>query len=797
MNKFLKKNLLLISVFITGACILVVEVVAVRVLSPYYGNTIFTVSSVISVILASLSLGYYIGGKFADRHPTLKWFFTIIMFGGIILLALYFLGMILLPVLSVSLPFATGPLYSSIIFYFFPTLLLGMLSPFAVKLQSVEFPEQGIGSISGKIFFWSTLGSILGSLFSGFFLIPNFSIDYIFISTGLVLFILGFIPLAFLGFTKKRLYQSVLSILVLTFLNIYVVEKVQSFYLYSKDGIYEKIHIYDGIEAGRPARFFQQDRSSSGAMFLDSNIPTDLVYEYTKYYSIYKIFKSDIQNILVIGGGAYSIPKALLTDLPNANIDVSEIEPSLYVLAQKYFDLVEDSRLQNFTTDGRLFLKSSNKKYDMIFSDVYYSLFSIPTHFTTKEFFTIVKDRLSEDGIFVGNLIGDLSRQSPSFIMSEIKTFKSVFPNTYFFAVVSPESVDVQNIIFVGYNSSKKINLDSDMVLGDQNPIISSLRDKIINIDRFNLSSYPVLTDNFSPTEYLTSKVLERTFGDRKIINGKEVLALVNQQLSYGPRYIGSQGHSDVQKFITTEMRETTSEVISQKWDYVGIDGKIHTLTNIIGRTYPLQKRRIILGTHYDSKKLADKDWLNSIKPVPGANDSASGVAVLLELARVLHNSEKIPDIGIDFVFFDGEEGDENQGGDYTNWKPLGSTFFAENLDKVYTNKEPISGIILDMVCDKDLKIYKERSSVQNAPTQVNAFWDIAKKVDSSAFSDEVSLEIQDDHTPLNQVGIPTFLLIDYGYSPFHTTKDTLDKCSAKSLETVAGAVFNYIYSIH
>jgi len=202
MDKFLKQNLLLISVFITGACVLIIEVVAVRVLSPHYGNTIFTVSSVISVILAALSIGYYAGGKFADRHPSLRWFFGIILVSGLVVLIIHFLGTIILPILSTSLSLVSGPLVSSLLLFLAPAILLGTLSPYAIKLQSVQVPEQGVGSVSGKIFFWSTLGSIIGSLLAGFVLIPNFGIDYIFITTGVVLFLLGFIPLLAFGFDR-------------------------------------------------------------------------------------------------------------------------------------------------------------------------------------------------------------------------------------------------------------------------------------------------------------------------------------------------------------------------------------------------------------------------------------------------------------------------------------------------------------------------------------------------------------------------------------------------------------------
>jgi len=791
-----KKHFLPFVVFITGACVLIIEIVAVRALSPHYGNTIFTVSSVISVILAALSIGYYAGGKFADKHPSLRWFFGIILVSGLVVPAIHFLGLLILPILSVSLSLASGPLVSSLLLFLVPALLLGTLSPYAIKLQSVQVPEQGVGSISGKIFFWSTLGSIIGSLLAGFVLIPNFGIDSIFIATGVVLFLLGFIPLVIFGFDKKQLTKSVLAVLVLVGITVFAIQQIEGDALYSKDGIYEKITIYDSTQGSRPIRVFQQDRSASGAMFLDSDDPTDLVYGYTKYYSLYKIFKPDVQNALVIGGGAYSIPKALLAELPNATIDVSEIEPSLFDLAKQYFKVEENPNLHNYTEDGRRLLRDSDKKYDLIFSDVYYSLFSVPAHFTTQEFFTISKEKLSDDGVFIANLIGDLSRQQPSLIFAEIKTFQSVFPNSYFFAIETPEKTDSQNIILIGYNSDKEIDLSAPSIVQNPNPIISSLRNKVINLDRYDLSPYPILTDNYSPVEYLTAEVLQRTFKEKPFIDGDEMLAVIDQQLRYGPRYMSAPGHEKVQDFLIAEMEEQTNDVVVQSWDYKGTDGNTHKLTNIIGRLYPTQERRIILATHYDSKKFADLDRLYKDQPVPGANDSASGVAVLVELARILGNSHVIPNVGVDIVFFDGEEGDINQDSDYTNWKPLGSTYFAEHLTELYGNNKPVSALVLDMVCDKDLRIYKEQTSVQNAKNQVDAFWSIAREIDSRVFRNEVGQSVNDDHTPLNQAGIPSFLLIDFEYPPFHTTGDTLDKCSADSLETVAQAVFEYMYTI-
>jgi spermidine synthase len=794
MPQSLKSALLPFTVFITGACVLIVEVVATRVLSPFYGNTIFTVSSVISVILAALSVGYYAGGKLADKKPSLFWFFSIILLSGIVLLAFNYFGMLLLPILASMLSLSEGPLISSIILFFTPALLLGTLSPFAVKLQSVNFPKQGLGTVAGKIFFWSTLGSIAGSLSAGFWLIPHFGINQIIVATGIVLFFLGFIPILIMG--KKKRALSLLALAVFSVISFIPPVKADENILYSKDGVYEKITVYDGKYDGRPARFFQQDRSASGAMFLDSGGPKDLVYEYTKYYSVYKAFNPDVESALIIGGGAYSIPKAVLSDLPNANVDVSEIEPSLFNLAKKYFGLKDNPRLHNYTEDGRQLLKNSSKNYDLIFSDVYYSVYSIPAHFTTQEFFSIAKQKLSPEGIFIANLIGDLSRQKPSFIMSEIKTFQNVFSNSYFFALNSPESTQPQNFIFVGYNSESQINLNSPQILNSQDPIIKNLSNKLINTDRFDLSSYPILTDDYSPVEYLTGKFLKRSATSVKLFDGQEMLSVIEQELGYGPRYITADGHKKIQDFLVAEMSALASQVKTQPFIHTESNGTSYQLINIIASFNPENPNRIILTTHYDSQKISFNNLSNQNQPSPGANNSASGVAVLVEFARALHNSAVKPNTGIDIVFFDGEEGEESQGGDFTNWQPLGSAYFAQHLSDFYGDKKPASGIVLDMVCDKDLKIYKEISSAKEAPSQTEKFWDIAQKIDSSVFKNEASQEIRDDHTSLNQAGIPSFLVIDYDYPYYATTGDTLDKCSDKSLETVFKALWDYVMAL-
>lgn len=503
--KHFKNYFLLVSVFMTGGAILAVEITALRILSPYYGNTIYAASAVIGIVLAALSAGYYFGGKMADKYPDFRLFYGIIFISGLLVILIRVLSALLLLPLGGAFSVKTGSFVFSFILFFAPSLCLGTLSPFAVKLYSQD--KENVGSRSGTVFFWSTLGSIAGSFLSGFFFIPNFGVSNIIGAIGIFLCLWGIIGFLILRPPKTATFLFLAAIVLAygIFLLWFYHPQKQPGVIYEKDGVYEKIRIVDGIQGGRPTRFLLQDRSHSAAMFLDSN---NLVFDYTKYYKLYELFRPEAKKAFFVGGGAYSIPKAILSDLPEVEVKVAEIEPSLFELAKRYFNLKEDSRLKNYTEDGRRLLSQSREKYDIIVSDVYYSTFSVPAHFTSKEFFDLAKSRIEENGVFVGNFIGTLYGEGADFILSEIKTFREPFPNSYFFAVESPERRGGQNIIFLGINGNKKIDLNGKDVLENKNPTIKNLAIHNIDLNNFDFSRHKILTDDYAPVEYLVGKII-------------------------------------------------------------------------------------------------------------------------------------------------------------------------------------------------------------------------------------------------------------------------------------------------
>jgi spermidine synthase len=187
--------------------------------------------------------------------------------------------------------------------------------------------------------------------------------------------------------------------------------------------------------------------------------------------------------------------------LPDIRVDVVDIEPALVELGKVFFRVPDDPRLTHYIEDGRRFLHDTTKKYDLIFLDVYVS--SIPAHFATKEFFEIAKGKLETDGILIANVVGDLSPSGPSFVFAEMKTFQSAFEHAYFFAVESPTSQELQNFIFAGHASERRIDFEG-----------SEFQEKLINPKEFDLSRYSLLEDNFAPVEYLYAQTWRRRLAE-------------------------------------------------------------------------------------------------------------------------------------------------------------------------------------------------------------------------------------------------------------------------------------------
>jgi hypothetical protein len=281
---------------------------------------------------------------------------------------------------------------------------------------------------------------------------------------------------------------------------------------------------------------------------------------------------------------------------------------------------------------------------------------------------------------------------------------------------------------------------------------------------------------------------------DPPVFSGERALATLHQVVSFGPRNPNSKGHQACSAFLAEQLRLTADSVKIQEFTHRGYNGELLRLKNIVASFSPERTSRILLCTHWDTRPRADRDpdATRREEPISGANDGASGVAVLLELARLFNESP--PPIGVDLAFFDGE--DYGLEGDTPNYL-IGARHFATTKPDDYL---PRFGILLDMIGDAQLEIPREGHSMRFAPDIVDLVWDAAAKLGYHQFADWIDEPITDDHLPLNAVGIKTIDLIDFSYPDethryWHTHEDTPDKCSAGSLEAVGSVVAHVVYS--
>jgi len=269
--------------------------------------------------------------------------------------------------------------------------------------------------------------------------------------------------------------------------------------------------------------------------------------------------------------------------------------------------------------------------------------------------------------------------------------------------------------------------------------------------------------------------------------DGDHAFSLLKKQCDFGPRVPNTKGHDQCLSFIETELSPYVDKVERQHFTFSDTSRhKRLDLTNVIGVINPNASRKIMLLTHWDTRPTADQeiDAADKAKPILGADDGASGTAALLELARNLH--AKKPEIGVVLLFVDGED-----------WGPgddkmyLGARYFAAHPGA----NRPDYAILLDMIGDDKLDVYREKSSEELHPDINDKVWNAAAALGySEQFPNQVKYQISDDHDSLNAAGIPTVDLIDFDYAYWHTLGDTPDKCRPESLKVIGDVMMKVIY---
>ena len=503
----MKKYSVEIVLFIVNAIYMILELVASRVLSPYFGNSNVIWTSVIGIILLSTSTGNFIGGKIADKSKrnenNLKTNINIILIliGVLIFIIPLIQKNLMQGVIYVIKDLKIGAIISTVVLFFMPAMFIGMLSPIIIKLKMSNI--ENAGKISGNIYALATLGSIVGTFLGGFFLVPNFGSNEILFVLSMVIFILNL-----LLYNKENLRKLAICIVAGVLINVICFsyysktnatngEKV----LNGENGIrveydtqYGKVNIYNSTYKENHIRHLNIDRGNESATYVDENKCYELVYEYTKYYDLMFKASREIKDTLMIGGAGYSYPKYYISNYADKNMDVVEIDEKVTDIAKKYFfldklikeyNIEKNKRMNLITQDGRVYLNNNEKKYDAILNDAFSGDTPAKT-LTTIEAAQNIYSSLNDGGIYLTNVISSIDGKNSKFIKAEVKTLKEVFKNVY---VIPCDNKD----------NLQKI----------QNNMIVATDDIIDIHDGVNIDTKEavLLTDNYCPIEALIPEI--------------------------------------------------------------------------------------------------------------------------------------------------------------------------------------------------------------------------------------------------------------------------------------------------
>ncbi len=476
---------------------MIFEIIGSRILSPFIGSSTYIWTSLIGVILGSLSLGYWLGGRLADRRPDPKLLAaSIFAAGGLISLTVLIKEVLLSLIASAATMIEIKALVAALLLFAPASVCLGLVTPFAVRLRMTSIEETG--RTVGRLYALSTVGSIVGTFTAGFVLIP-------FVGSVRTLYLIAGTLIA-LSLLLVPLTMTKLNIAAITLFTFGVASSEGSAYLlrqnsgvYDIDTEYSRVQIFDSKDpaTGKPIRALATDPYFvQSAMFLDSE---ELVLDYSHYYHLISYFRPDLTRTLIIGGAGYSFPKEYLRTYPNATIDVVEIDPGMTQIARDHFRLIGDQRMRILHEDGRMFInRADERQYDAILMDAFGSLFTVPTHLTTIEAVRHFSRILKDDGIILFNLGGAIAGEGDRFLNAELATYRAVFPTVLLFKV-NAEYPDekLQNLIIVASKSAAPTQTSPS---SDQ--IADLLSHRYI---REPPNNAPILTDDLAPVEYYNS----------------------------------------------------------------------------------------------------------------------------------------------------------------------------------------------------------------------------------------------------------------------------------------------------
>lgn len=497
------KTVYILCSFMAGFSLMTVEIISSRIMAPIIGSSIYTWASVIGMTLLGLAIGSALGGELADKYNNTKILPTIFLISGISTLLISPLSRHTDWIVNSSNSIILINILISGYLFLIPAIILGLIQPIILKKYADDFTK--IGSNYGFLSTTWSLGSILGVFVTGFYFVSTLGSQKTLYIIGFILLLISLL-LAFLNKERKILYLAGIILIISLSLALLPSSPGPQNIVYDQESSYYRMRVVD---------FNQEPFGKSRALVLDfdtHSIETEKILE-TKYTEVYPVFgylMPKIKDILVIGGGAYTLPKLLKGHYSTSNVSVMEIDPKIKEVATNFFDLDQNS-IKTIEGDARFLIKKGTAKYDLIYSDAYSSFISVPGQLLTKEYNEEIRKTLNPDGIYALNFIGSLVGDNSALFKSITNTFKQTFPNYYILAFGNTP-LQTQSVTLIGLKGDKKLTestLKNKILLGKN----SFLAQKVTMMPELYLDKNAlILTDDFYPTERLMASTINEYF---------------------------------------------------------------------------------------------------------------------------------------------------------------------------------------------------------------------------------------------------------------------------------------------
>ena len=499
-----KRTLLLIAVFVGGMTSLGVELTAARLLDPFFGNSLIIWAVLIGMVLLYLTVGYYIGGKWADRKPYYRILYQITVWSAFLIGVIPFVAR---PVLlwsvqgfaQYSAGILAGSLLGVVALFSVPITLLGFVSPFAIRLSMEEEDVASSGHVAGGLYALSTVGSLVGTFLPVLVLIPNIGTrnTFMFFSFSLLAVSLAGLFMELKARALPYLLMPAALILLILFLPGGIIKPVEyGELLYETESAYNYIQV---VEWGDEVWLKLNEGQGIHSIYDPDSVLVGGIWDYfliAPYFNNPPYTADQVGSLALVGSAAGTVPKQYTAVYGSIPIDGAEIDPEIIRVGREYFDMTEPN-FNAVAQDGRYFLVNSPEKYDVIAIDAYRPPY-IPFHLTTREFFRQVRDHLTENGVVAINV--GRTRTDWSLVEVLASTLKAEFPNVYLVDLAQPGQ-DLINVLVVATNQPTELeNLAANAELMDH-PLLQQVADNSIPRAVEFTTPTLVFTDDKAPVE--------------------------------------------------------------------------------------------------------------------------------------------------------------------------------------------------------------------------------------------------------------------------------------------------------